>query len=183
MGWLDQVPRVGKLFIGGLHALYQKPELFREHGITHILSVIDFDIYDRGNFQQYKHFQIRIEDEPNENLLQHFKDCNAFIDDALNGGGAVFVHCAMGKSRSAALCCAYLMWEYGKSLSEALAQICESRPVCGPNPGFLEQLDVYSDMLKAGHEMEAEKLYQRWLKDRYIGDISAWEKRRLYSKL
>jgi dual specificity phosphatase 12 len=28
MGWVDQIPRCGKLYIGGLHALYQKPDLF-----------------------------------------------------------------------------------------------------------------------------------------------------------
>ncbi len=130
MGWVDQVPRAGKLFLGGLHALYQKPDLFKAAGITHILSVLDFDIYEAGAFQQYTHLHIRLDDNPNENLLQHFNETNKFIDDALTAGGGVFVHCAMGKSRSATVCCAYLMQKYDRSAHRALLQICEGYVVC-----------------------------------------------------
>ena len=120
MGWVDLIPRAGKLCmypsrynlkllkatdslipldIGGLHALYQKPLMFKDAGITHILSVLDFDIYEAGAFKQYKHLHIRIDDDPNENLLQYFQESNQFIEQALDDGGGVFVHCAMGKSR------------------------------------------------------------------------------------
>lgn len=89
------MPRAGKLFIGGLHALYQT-DLFKQAGITHILSVLDFDIYEAGHFKEYTHLHIRIDDHPDENLLQHFNQTNRFIDDGLNGGGGVFV--VMGKT-------------------------------------------------------------------------------------
>lgn len=135
MGWVDLIPRIGKLYIGGLHALYQKPDLFQQAGITHILSVLDFDIYEAGAFKQYKHLHIRLDDDPNENLLQHFKETNQFIQQGLDSGGGVFVHCAMGKSRSAAICCAYLMHKNGVSPHRALSQVCDGRPVCSPNPG------------------------------------------------
>lgn len=45
MPWLDQIPRAGNLWIGGLHALYQKPELFEQAKITHVVTVLDYDIY------------------------------------------------------------------------------------------------------------------------------------------
>ena len=116
MGWVDLIPRAGKLFIGGLHALYQKPDLFQRAGITHIVSVLDFDIYEAGAFKQYEHLHLRLDDDPNENLLQHFPESNKFIEDALSNGGGVFVHCAMGKSRSPPVAVAYLMtqsWLHG----------------------------------------------------------------------
>ena len=151
MGWVDQIPRCGKLFIGGLHALYQKPDLFHAAGITHILSVLDFDIYEAGAFKEYKHLHIKLDDDPNENLIEYFKETNQFIEDGLASGGGVFVHCAMGKSRSATVCCAYLMQKYNISPHRALSQVCEGRPVCGPNAGFMEQLEVrqiyYQDAL------------------------------------
>jgi dual specificity phosphatase 12 len=125
MGWVDQIPRAGKLFIGGLHALYQKPDLFQQAGITHIVSILDFDIYEAGAFEEYKHIHIRVDDDPNENLLQHFQETNRFIEDALAGEGGVFVHCAMGKSRSATVAVAYLMQKYDLSPGRALAQVCE----------------------------------------------------------
>ena len=178
MGWLDQIPRAGKLYIGGLHALYQKPDLFSQAGITHIISVLDFDIYETGHFSKYEHIHIRQEDDPNEDLLQHFKSTNAFIEHALTNGGGVFVHCAMGKSRSATICCAYLMGKYGVSPTEALAQICEGRPVCSPNLGFMEQLDVYHRMLEAKDDREADRIHRTWLDERYIGDPWTWEARK-----
>ena len=102
MGWVDQCPRAGKLYIGGLHALYQKPDLFQQAGITHIVSVVDFDIYEGGAFKQYQHLMLRVDDDPNENLLKHFGETNAFIEKALSEGGGVFVHCVRCGRRSRA---------------------------------------------------------------------------------
>ncbi|KAK3113401.1 hypothetical protein LTR53_009335 [Teratosphaeriaceae sp. CCFEE 6253] len=179
MGWVDQVPRAGKLFIGGLHALYQKPDLFIQAKITHILSVLDYDVYEGGNFKQYQHLMLRVEDDPNENLLQHFGKTNAFIDAALaDDDGGVFVHCAMGKSRSATIVCAHLMQKYEISPDAALKQLCEGRPVCSPNPGFMEQLEVFHEMLQAGSPEAAEATYERWLKGRRKMEWWAWESRR-----
>lgn len=184
MGWVDGVPRAGKLFIGGLHALYQKPDLFQKAGITHIVSVLDYDVYKGGNFSQYKRLMLRVDDDPNEDLLKWFDKAVAFINVALNEeGGGVFVHCAMGKSRSATIVCAYLMWKYGVTPDEALKQLCEGRPVCSPNPGFMEQLEIYSEMLKAPNKGKADEIYQNWLKNRFTGDWWTWDKRRSAAKL
>lgn len=183
MGWVDQVPEAGNLYIGGLHALYQKPDIFQRAGITHILSVLDFDIYGAGAFKEYQHFHIRLDDDPNENLLQHFEEANGFIEKALSGGGGVFVHCAMGKSRSATIVCAWLMRTYGLSPLKALVQLCEGRPVCSPNPGFMEQLGIYSHMLKAENSAESDSIYKKWLGERYTGEAWTWDRRWRESKL
>lgn len=157
--------------------MYQKPDLFHKAGITHIVSVLDFDIYEAGAFKQYQHLMIRVDDDPNENLLQHFGQTNDFIDEALRGGGGVFVHCAMGKSRSATIVCAYLMRTYKLDPKAALEQVCEGRPVCSPNPGFMEQLAVFYNMLQADDEVAAGKVYAAWVKGRWTGDWWTWEKR------
>lgn len=183
MGWVDLVPRAGNLYIGGLHALIQRPDLFKEAKMTHIVSVLDFDIYERGQFEQYKHLMIQVDDEPNEILLKHFEQTNAYINEALDAGGAVFVHCAMGKSRSATVVCAYLMWKYGAEPKDALAQVCEGRAVCSPNPGFMEQLGVYRQMLKADSKEAADSIYGTWEKDRFTGDWWTWGNRGDAAKL
>lgn len=191
MGWVDEVPRSGGVYIGGLQALFHQQDLFRKAGITHILSVLDYDINnaDRSQtLQKYTRLQLRLEDDPNEDLLQHFSTANAFVAEALERSppGRVFVHCAMGKSRSATVVCAYLMWRFGVSPVEALAQVCEGRPVCSPNPGFMEQLEVYHQMLTIERESggdaeavsQAKAVYDAWLEKRFHGDAWEWEKRR-----
>ncbi|KAK3703930.1 hypothetical protein LTR37_014148 [Vermiconidia calcicola] len=183
MGWVDKIPRAGKLFIGGLHALYQKPDLFEKAGISYILSVLDFDIYEAGAFKEYKHLHIKLDDDPNENLLQHFNECVEFVQQGLDSGGGVFVHCAMGKSRSATVCCAYLMQKYDISPEKGLSQVCEGRPVAGPNPGFMEQLQTYGHMLKARDSTESQRIYDTWLNERYSGEPWTWDRRWREGKL
>lgn len=188
MGWIDRIPRAGALYIGGLYALYQ-PNIVKKAGVTHVLSVIDFDFYelkDSSDYlksQNYTHFVIPVEDDPNEDLLQHFERMSVFIDEALQGGGGVFVHCAMGKSRSAAAVVAYLMYKFGFGRDAALSQVCEGRPVCSPNPGFMEQLAVYERMLLKENHGKQQQLYDDWLKDRFKGYSYEWEARVMKAKL
>jgi dual specificity phosphatase 12 len=185
MGWVDRVPRAGKLYIGGLYALYQT-DLIAEAGITHVLSVIDYDPLLQEKFQHLKHFHIRAEDHPNADLLQYFEEGVRYIDSALQEHegkdgkreGGVFVHCAMGKSRSATLVVAYLMWKYGLSAEAALEQLCEGRPVCDPNPGFKEQLEVWGKMCKERSEEGMKRIYEEWERGRFTGEVWEWEERR-----
>lgn len=189
MGWVDPIPRAGgNLYIGGLYALYKADEMAAAH-ITHVLSVIDFDMYQLDSSaaflktQKFNHMQIRLEDDPNENLLRHFKQMVVFIDEGLNGGGGVFVHCAMGKSRSATAVVAYLMWKFGVGPEEGLRWVCEGRPVCEPNLGFMEQLGVYRRILDARDGVERMVVYEEWEKGRFRGMAHEWEARGLREKL
>ncbi|XP_056113080.1 dual specificity protein phosphatase 13A family protein isoform X3 [Rhinichthys klamathensis goyatoka] len=63
-----------------------------------------------------------------------------YINDALSTTDAkVFVHCAVGVSRSAALVLAYLMIYCNYSLVDAILKVKERRWIF-PNRGFLKQL-------------------------------------------
>lgn len=75
----------------------------------------------------------------------------------------------MGKSRSATVVVAYLMWKFGMTAKAALEQLCEGRPVCEPNPGFCEQLGVWERMLKVREGEERERVYRDWIENRYTG--------------
>ncbi|ORY04575.1 protein-tyrosine phosphatase-like protein [Clohesyomyces aquaticus] len=189
MGWVDLIPRAGgALYIGGLYALYQT-DLISKAGITHVLSIIDYDPLLREKFAHLKHFHIRAEDDPNENLLKWFGETNPYIEEALYSTqtvvrtakrGAVFIHCAMGKSRSATFAIAYLMWKKRIGWKEALEQVNEGRPVCDPNVGFKEQLGVYEKMLNAPGGTsgdEGKRIYDEWVENRFVGDWWEWDKR------
>jgi dual specificity phosphatase 12 len=166
MSVFDQVPRIsGKLYIGGLSALYKEPDPLKEGGVTHVLSALDFDVRDSKQLKDYKHLTIGVDDNPHEDLLRHFPQSNAFIDEGLQNDGGVFVHCAMGVSRSATFVCAYLMWKYNIGSESALKQLREGRDRARPNAGFMEQLAVYGEMLKAKDEASRKAILQKW-KDR-----------------
>jgi dual specificity phosphatase 12 len=89
----------------------------------------------------------------------------------------------MGKSRSATIIMAYLMNKYRISRDEALSQLREGRPVCGPNDGFMEQLEIYHRMLQAPDAVEAESIYQRWLRGRSSAQTQAQERLAELSRL
>ena len=43
-------------------------------------------------FAPYKHMTIEVDDEEEENLLEHFPCAIQFIQEGLRAGGGVFVH-------------------------------------------------------------------------------------------
>jgi dual specificity phosphatase 12 len=65
----------------------------QDANITHVLSVLRFEI-EEVFLKDYKHrhLQIEVDDVEDENLLEHFKTTNAFIEEGLSAGGGVFVH-------------------------------------------------------------------------------------------
>lgn len=68
------------------------------------------------------------------------------------------------------------MHRYHISRDKALAQLREGRPVCGPNDGFMKQLNIYHEMLKAPDVVEAEFIYERWFRNRPFANIQAYER-------
>lgn len=162
---MNRIPKAGNLFLGGLRAIDQ-PELLDKHGVSHILSVLEYDHCDYEEFEKYKRLLIQVEDYPGEDLIAHFPRTNAFIEDAVAGGGTVLVHCAMGVSRSSTVVCAYLMYKHRMSPEEALQSIRDHRALCAPNQGFLEQLGVYHEMLTASTDGVANRIYSDWSQKR-----------------
>ncbi|KAL1968818.1 hypothetical protein VTN77DRAFT_1179 [Rasamsonia byssochlamydoides] len=155
------------IYIGGLFSLKNKAALSRAN-ITHVVSVLRMRP-EESLFESFRHLVIEVDDVEDENLLEHFATTNAFIQSALDAGGSVLVHCAMGKSRSAAVCIAYLLHRQPKALTPqtALDIIRKGRPMCEPNSGFMQQLSLYHQM-GCPDDVTAHPMYQRWLSHREI---------------
>ncbi|KAI9671776.1 MAG: tyrosine protein phosphatase yvh1 [Alyxoria varia] len=121
------------------------------------------------------HLQIDIEDMEDENILEFFPRMNKFMKDALAvDGQAIFVHCAMGKSRSATTVIAYMMQQLRLNPTEALERLRTARPQVEPNDGFWEQLELFHEMgcPDTEEQLESSPKYQRWAYQREI-DASA----------
>nr|XP_057922276.1 dual specificity phosphatase 28 [Doryrhamphus excisus] len=87
-------------------------------------------------------------DEPSEDLYVHFDECADAIQREAQHGGRTVVYCKNGRSRSAAICIAYLMKHRRVALADALQEVKTARHVIDPNPGFMAQLRRYEDDLK-----------------------------------
>ncbi|NWX18620.1 DS13B phosphatase, partial [Aegotheles bennettii] len=132
------------IYLGDAWAARSKTTL-QSLNITHILNAADGPYSINTGAKYYKDLQIEyygVEafDDPSFDLSIFFYDAANFIGKALNtSGGKVFVHCAMGVSRSASLVLAFLMIYENLTLVDALKTVSAHRDIC-PNSGFLSQL-------------------------------------------
>ncbi|NXT03459.1 DS13B phosphatase, partial [Jacana jacana] len=154
------------IYLGDAWAARSKTTL-QSLNITHILNAADGPYSINTGAKYYKDLQIEyygVEafDDPSFDLSIFFYDAANFIDKALNtSGGKVFVHCAMGVSRSASLVLAFLMIHEKMTLVDALKTVSAHRNIC-PNSGFLSQLrdlDIkLNEERKGTRESAAEEL-------------------------
>ncbi|KAK6824968.1 hypothetical protein PG995_015441 [Apiospora arundinis] len=206
---LDRIPGKDNLYVGGVFAL-RKPDLLQERNIDHVLSVIKYSFEGWGEeAKKFQHLSIDVDDMEDEDLLVHFSSAVRFIDRGLyppgadhgteTSPGSVFVHCAMGKSRSVSCAIAYLLYKYphrygGKqfepsaqsaaqrrgtakdAIEQALKQIKEARSLAEPNPGFMRQLELWWEMgcpADSDGAVESHPIYQKWLYERKLEESRA----------
>uniref|UniRef100_A0A1L8E2Y8 Dual specificity protein phosphatase n=1 Tax=Nyssomyia neivai TaxID=330878 RepID=A0A1L8E2Y8_9DIPT len=135
-----------KIYIGDAASAKNKTYL-RLMGITHILNTAEgsrFGQVDTGHSYYRDMTNIRymgfpMIDQPTTDISRYFYIASKFIENAVNGGGKVLVHCLMGMSRSATCVLAYLMIGRQMSAEEAIRTVRMHRDI-RPNDGFLQQL-------------------------------------------
>ena len=85
-----------------------------------------------------------------------FPDAFSFIGDAIDSGGAVFVHCANGSNRSPTLLACYLLFSArAKSLKKAWQLVLARRPGISPLKDNLLVAAAYEVSLKDLDESSA----------------------------
>ncbi|XP_032245473.1 dual specificity phosphatase 28 [Phoca vitulina] len=134
------------LFLGTARAA-AAPELLARAGVTLCVNV---------SRQQpgpctpgVAELRVPVFDDPAEDLLAHLEPTCAAMEAAVRAGGACLVYCKNGRSRSAAVCTAYLLRHRGLSLARAFQAVKSARPVAEPNPGFWSQLQKYEEALQS----------------------------------
>ncbi|XP_068438880.1 dual specificity phosphatase 29-like [Clinocottus analis] len=139
---LDEVQH--RIYIGDMYAAKDKRAL-QAHHITHVLNAANgkFNVNTGPSFYRdtkITYHGVEAFDMPSFNLSPFFYPAANFIKNALSSPkGKVFVHCAMGLSRSSTLVLAYLMIHENMTLVDAIKAVSANRNIA-PNNGFLEQL-------------------------------------------
>jgi len=138
----------GFLYLGSNDSARNKKHL-EALGITHILNMADeLENAFPGDFS-YKKCGVN-DTITGSNFHEFFKDALEFIDDAQRQfGKKVFVHCAMGISRSPAIAIAWLMKHNKWSFEEANAYVKTQRRCIHPNPGFTQYLQQFEQELQS----------------------------------
>lgn len=134
-----QIPTLDFLYVGSIGSAYNLEKL-KQAGMTHILCLSESI---RMNFpDQFTYLRVAMMDQPEYNFANDLAQVFAFIESAREAGGKLLVHCYQGKSRSCAVCCAYLIRFRGHSLSTALDSVRQTRPMAAPNSGFMAALQA-----------------------------------------
>uniref|UniRef100_H3D6K8 Dual specificity protein phosphatase n=1 Tax=Tetraodon nigroviridis TaxID=99883 RepID=H3D6K8_TETNG len=131
------------LFLGDMSVANDRYRLWKL-GISHVVNAAHGKPCCQGCHGFYgpsvDYYGVPAEDSPSFDLSRYFFPSADYIKKALDTAGArVFVHCAVGVSRSASVILAYLMIHQHHSLLEAILKVKEHRWIF-PNSGFLKQL-------------------------------------------
>uniref|UniRef100_F7FYZ5 Dual specificity phosphatase 28 n=1 Tax=Monodelphis domestica TaxID=13616 RepID=F7FYZ5_MONDO len=135
------------LLLGPARAATDAELLAREH-ITFCVNVTRQQPCPRA--LGVRTIRVPVFDDPAEDLLTHLEPCCAALEAAARAGSTCLVYCKNGRSRSAAVCTAYLIRHGGLSLQQAFQVVKNARPVAEPNPGFWAQLQKYEEALQKG---------------------------------
>ena len=108
--------------------------------VTHILNITK-DAPFPDSINANNQFRLAIDDVPDADISSQLIDAIDFIRGAIETGGKVYVHCAMGVSRSSTVVIAYRMKILNESLRDAFDYVKACREVISPNKGFFKVLE------------------------------------------
>lgn len=132
-----QIPALDHLFVGSIGSAYNSEKLLQA-GITHVVCLSETI---RLNFEdKFTYMRVSMVDQPEYSFADDLPPIFEFIEKAREAGGKILVHCYQGKSRSCAVCCAYLMKYHAHSVDSALDLVRQVRPMASPNSGFMSAL-------------------------------------------
>jgi atypical dual specificity phosphatase len=125
-------------------------KFIKEKNIKHILTLLEYpcELSVHPDYQYIKFKHINIGDKLSTNISDYFTECIEFIKQAHEKGDTVYVHCAMGISRSVSIVIAYIMEEKNMKFEEAFSYVKTCRPQAEPNMAFTCQLMQFEKQLK-----------------------------------
>jgi len=128
------------LYLGSMAHASDVP-LMKRLGLTHVLDCADREPIEAYDAAGVEHLLLGAQDNTSYPLLKtHSAQAAAFLRPALDGGGAVLIHCEQGINRSAAIAIAFLLEWRMEPLLDVVAHAFAARPIILQNQGFVTQL-------------------------------------------
>ena len=131
------------LYLGGVRTVQSTAVLDELHA-SHVLTLgrgLEIATLVPGVHTQ---LVIAVDDLESVDLAAHFSECITFLYDALSKPpSAAVVHCFLGRSRSASVVIAFLMWAYRLTCACVTAYVRSRRACVAPNAGFCGQLMAF----------------------------------------
>jgi len=148
----------------GPFAASKSLEILKQLGVTHIVCIRDakeaFSVRPRYP-DQFTYMVLDVEDNEEQNLIRLFPGAKQFIDQAINSGGRVLVHCNGGISLSPAFVVMFVMQHFQLAWEDALHMVQNRRYCISPNGGFLTQIKEYEAIYKANIAIQSFPTMQR----------------------
>jgi dual specificity phosphatase 12 len=142
---------VDNLWLGAISSSCNK-EALHQYGIEMVISAV------LGGKAQYpfdfNYERSKLRDTEDENIIKEFERLLPIIHTEIINKRGVLVHCYYGRSRSASIVAAYLIFYHHMTTDEALDFIRSKRSQIDPNPGYIQQLRQFEEQVKYKQKSE-----------------------------
>lgn len=140
--WFD--PIAPQLWLGGAPTYERDYQFLLDHGITAVLDMRaeregDRDFYGKHDINYLRLAVLDVVVPPDEYLSKGAD----WINEQIESGRTVLVHCAKGRGRSATLAAAYMMRYKHMSFDESRALMLEERPLVKLEERHRRRLDAW----------------------------------------
>ena len=118
----------------------------KKAGITHILNCAGA-VCSEYHPDSFVYKTLFLSDGKTEDIACIFYDVLEYIENSIEKGGKVFVHCHQGISRSSSMVILFLMWKNKTTFAETHESVKRLREIANPNAGFISQLMTWWNSL------------------------------------
>jgi hypothetical protein len=139
-----------KIYLGPAHAAgVQARERLVQTCVGAIINCTQsIPCHHRLDTHTIRYCQVPVRDHAGADILTYLPEATAFIEEHVQQGTSVLVHCQMGVSRSATVVMAYLMRYHNMTRDQAYIHLKQQRPSINPNEGFWQQLLIWQHQHK-----------------------------------
>jgi dual specificity MAP kinase phosphatase len=132
------------LYLGSYNNATNKKELDYAN-IKYILNCAEEcrNLFDKD----FIYMKLHLSDNLDSTIIDLFEQSMNFIEEAKKNNCNIFIHCQIGKSRSATIVLAYIMKTMKLSCDDAFKFVKNIRRMILPNLGFMRQLREYEKQL------------------------------------